>query len=439
MGTTAEKGAYIIETKSLLKDKINNLGGSIDDNTTFRNYANQLQNVYDNLPKTSFQTGTEVTLENCLKGKLDFDEDNGKKVVGIGQSSQDGEPTPTNEVPIQCVTGNQDVVVSGKNLLEPKLPTTTLNGITCTNNGNGSFTFTGTATDNTNFRIDQTSNSSNTNLKNYKAPYTISMTKFTGTSYGTLYIGGFNANNQWITPSCNIGNTATLTSDIFNAFVYIRFNKNEVVNETIYPMIEEGSTATTYEPYITPTSHQLSLGDIELCGIGNYKDELIYDVDEDKVYKNKAINKYTFTGNETGVIQNSGKRFDITCSANNIPICINNSTSSEISPIYCNILVAQSGAATWNGTQGISYNTGNNGQILVSINSKTTQTEYLNVLKDNYCYYVLKEAVKEEITDTTLVNQVKALYNAHSLNGTTIITSNGNLPMIIKVRALKGE
>ena len=33
----------------------------------------------------------------------------------------------------------------------------------------------------------------------------------------------------------------------------------------------------------------------------------------------------------------------------------------------------------------------------------------------------------------------KALYNAHSNNGTTIITSNGDLPMIIKVIGLKGE
>lgn len=85
MGTTSEKLTYLNGTKQLLKQKINNLGGSIDDNTTFRNYANQLQNVYDNLPKTEYQTGTEVNLGVTIKGKLDFE--NG--VVGIGQSSQD--------------------------------------------------------------------------------------------------------------------------------------------------------------------------------------------------------------------------------------------------------------------------------------------------------------------------------------------------------------
>ena len=54
-------------------------------------------------------------------------------------------------------------------------------------------------------------------------------------------------------------------------------------------------------------------------------------------------------------------------------------------------------------------------------------------------YYALATPTDTEITDETLINQLNAWYNAHSLNGTTIVTSNGNLPMIIKVRGLKGE
>ena len=84
MGTTSEKLTYLNGTKQLLKQKINNLGGSIDEQTTFRQYANQLQNVYDNLPKTEYQEGTEVNLGKTIKGKLDYE--NG--VVGIGDTSQ---------------------------------------------------------------------------------------------------------------------------------------------------------------------------------------------------------------------------------------------------------------------------------------------------------------------------------------------------------------
>ena len=42
-----------------------------------------------------------------------------------------------------------------RNLLNPKLATTTINGITCTNNGDGTYTFNGTATDNVFFDINR--------------------------------------------------------------------------------------------------------------------------------------------------------------------------------------------------------------------------------------------------------------------------------------------
>ena len=69
MGTTADKGEYLNTTKSLLKDKINNLGGEITDETTFREYANQLQEVYDNIPKTEFQEGSELNLGKTIKDR----------------------------------------------------------------------------------------------------------------------------------------------------------------------------------------------------------------------------------------------------------------------------------------------------------------------------------------------------------------------------------
>ena len=48
----------------------------------------------------------------------------------------------------------------------------------------------------------------------------------------------------------------------------------------------------------TIATYQLSLGDIELNAIGNYKDELIYDVDEDRVYKNEKIGKVVLDGTQ---------------------------------------------------------------------------------------------------------------------------------------------
>ena len=109
MGTTSQKLEYLNDTKNSLKSAINNLGGAIDSNTTFRNYANVLNDIYSNLPKVS-DTGTNVSLSPTLKGRLG--------IVPKGNTYQDGEPTPDTPVEIQSATGTQNVVVSGKNLFD---------------------------------------------------------------------------------------------------------------------------------------------------------------------------------------------------------------------------------------------------------------------------------------------------------------------------------
>ena len=69
MGTTAEKLTYLNDTKGLLKDSINSLGGEITSQTTFRQYATELDNIYASLPKVS-GTGSILSLTPTLKGRL---------------------------------------------------------------------------------------------------------------------------------------------------------------------------------------------------------------------------------------------------------------------------------------------------------------------------------------------------------------------------------
>ena len=70
MGTTSEKLTYLAGTKTELKEAINNLGGNIDNTTTFREYAQELDNIYDNIPKT---TGEDTNLSlTTLKGKMNI-------------------------------------------------------------------------------------------------------------------------------------------------------------------------------------------------------------------------------------------------------------------------------------------------------------------------------------------------------------------------------
>ena len=112
MGTIAEKLTYLSGTKDKLKESINNIGGSITSETTFRNYASQLDTIYSNLPKTT-GTGSSLSLTPTLKGKLNYTE--GK--VLLGNTTQDGTPTPDNPQTIYSVTGEQEVAITGTNIL----------------------------------------------------------------------------------------------------------------------------------------------------------------------------------------------------------------------------------------------------------------------------------------------------------------------------------
>ena len=177
MGTTAQKLNRVLETKSDLKTVINYTGANITEETTFKEYPKLLnkayvdilndegESLYNALPKTT-GTGTSIDL-NTEKGKMKIE-------LNSSDLTQSGTPTPDNPQNIHVVRGKQNIEILGKNLIEPKLPTTTKNGITITNNGDGSWTLNGTATSNVDFRIDQSTPIGHDNLKTYNGTYTLS-------------------------------------------------------------------------------------------------------------------------------------------------------------------------------------------------------------------------------------------------------------------------
>lgn len=67
--STATKLEYLNETKSLLKDSINSLGGEITSQTTFRQYATELDSIYASLPKVS-GSGSNISLSPTRKGRI---------------------------------------------------------------------------------------------------------------------------------------------------------------------------------------------------------------------------------------------------------------------------------------------------------------------------------------------------------------------------------
>lgn len=69
MASINEKLNYINETKSLIKDKLNDLGSEIENETTFREYAEKIEDLYNEWPKINDEN-TIINLENTKKGKM---------------------------------------------------------------------------------------------------------------------------------------------------------------------------------------------------------------------------------------------------------------------------------------------------------------------------------------------------------------------------------
>lgn len=68
-----------------------------------------LDTIYSTLPKAT-GTGSNITLQPTLKGKLQIDK-------LLGNTTQEGTPTPDSPQPINVVTGEQEVVVQRKEFI----------------------------------------------------------------------------------------------------------------------------------------------------------------------------------------------------------------------------------------------------------------------------------------------------------------------------------
>ena len=542
MGTTADKLTYLNTTKGKIKDSINNLGGELTTNSTFRSYASELDSIYSRLPKVS-GTGSEISLVPTLKGRLgsvlkgdtyqqtysgknlfhntlelqerttssgvtikpnndgsitlngtatsnqyinldtyDYNVgigtltdvsttrksvsnnnytlscyiDNGTlNSVGYNNSNKytyiqikNGEtynnskvylqielsssmtnyepyvgkqasPNPDYPQDIQCVEGIQNVELEGKNSF----------------NIDGDFTFGGysnSTTKNSDNTITTTSNFSysrgngqNLSLLKPNTNYTLSAKLISHTSI---------ADNVAVVQICNgvrgnlsIINTLYYQEDGMQTLTFmtpndttnlwISFNSVGSSNSATFGIIqiEEGSTATSYVPYKDPQNYEVNLGNIKLYN-GDY---ITGTPDNWSIVRN--WNESTITLKGTYYDSDATHRY-WWFSKPKDSIDYNN---------YKSNIIAEVGNASGGGnTLNYAVVANPNDYTLEQLSEKCDGTNYI---------YKLATPTTTPITDTTLISQLNALYNAKSYDGQTNISVSGNLPMILEVGALKGE
>lgn len=189
-------------------------------------------------PNGTFNTGTNTSIIIYF-------------YVGAGSSYDAGEVEFSN---IQLEQGSirhsfvpygswLEVKDTGKNLLNCNMPTQTVNGVTITDNGDGTYTLNGTAT-------------SSKSVELYDGSEYVTLP--TGTYISSLgakialYIRNNNDSDYKLLASSNNNSTQIdLTEPYTFNRIYIYLSKDTTFdNVVIKPMLEKGSTATEYEPYI---------------------------------------------------------------------------------------------------------------------------------------------------------------------------------------------
>ena len=347
---------------------------------------------------------------------------------------------------------------TGKNLLNTtNANTTTLNGVT-SYRSNGFYYLSGTNT-----KTDATwvlPSVQNTNLPVFEIGQTYTMS-FKGTMPNGIY-AQLNGVKTSTGTQYSIGSvmrtvpsiTFTIDSDYSRTaqlFIGIQgATTNADCNFAI--QIEKGPTATSYEPYtggipspnpsypsevevvtgnveVTISNNDnsesktlpVSLGNIELCKLGDYQDYLYKNNGNWYVHKNIIkIDLSTITS----YIHTSGWRNPTSFVADNI---FNHGYSgyTTVASLFCNRLIADTPARI-TGSVINAIGLGRNSSMYISVEGITTSNALITYFSQNptYLYAPLVTPTDTEITDTTLISQLEEISKTLSYQGQTNITSN---------------
>lgn len=180
-------------------------------------------------------------------------------------------------------------------------------------------------------------------------------------------------------------------------------------------------------------SYTISLGDIELCKIGDYQDYIYKS--NGGWYVHKELNKvmlgdYTYSNyaNTTIYINNASALFGIP------------TTSGSLISLYSNLFTgSMSSSVQWRFfyNQGVDHIDFRGDSDFCAMNPSQAKQWFTD--NSAYMIYPLASPTDSQITDSALISQLEALAQACSYKGTTVIACSGSLPTILSVEAFKNN
>lgn len=345
-----------------------------------------------------------------------------KDILIKGNTSQDGTPTPSEPVDVEVVTGDVIVNAVNKNLFNKGVnDVKSLNSGTSTSAGS-SFTFSA-ASNQKHIYIECEPNTT------YAITKSVSQVSVLGV-YETTQIPAVGVSGKILYFSSSSNGKVVVTTSGSAKYLDIRLNTNAISSEVLESIVEsiqveKNSVVTDYEPY-QGKSQLLSLGNIELCKIGDYQDYLWRDNSSEKWYKHKVIQKLQLTSVSSVAKSGSTYRGIVNLTSQNKttktrPALSNRYEKGETS--------SQTGRFDVN-VDGLQW------YFNVPAEEITTKEDFDTWLSTNdvYYYFVLNTPIEEEITDTTLLSQLNALYELQTFkNVTNMYTTTQNEVPILNV------
>ena len=386
---------------------------------------------------TTTGTGTSITLNDTLKeAKMNMS-------LAPTELSQDGTPTPDSPQDIHTISGNNSVVVEGKNIA-----------------------YTGWAS---NF-VSRINDSSKAKLETYDGKNCLAFYPTAGSSdYDTYYffkpIGGFKENTQYtfkidkystttygdIDIAYTDGSVSEFTGFTKNAWSSI--TKTSTANKTIKYlktrwrgnafqyidldtfMVYEGTGNTTYEPYVSQTA-QVNLGDIKYCKIGDYEDRIFKNVVGDTDYSSERDNGGWYLKKNIGKVVLDGSESDWTLSPSGNLNRYLHQLENPLTSTTC--MSDHFKSIAYSASENYGCFIGASGKIALFYNEITSVADFQTWLSthNTIVYYKLSTPTYTKITGT-LETQLNNIYNNMlSYKGTTNVSQvNNDLPFIINSTA----
>lgn len=342
-----------------------------------------------------------------------------------------GVPAPNPDYPqdIHVVTGNNTIGVTGKNLFN--INGTVVPGTSPLNKYNNGFILTKASNRTIKFELDT------------EAPagtYTISYDTINYVHTGTgnaFFVSLQDAQNNNIVNNVilnDTGATITVPDGFKRLYFFISNSQGDEATITIDNVqLEEGSTATPYKPYYHQ-DYTVNLGSMELCKIGNYQDYLYKE--NGNWYIKKLIDKDILTDTDNWAINTSSATYIVY--ARTKATLLANLTDG-----YCNYFIVTtkaSGITNIGNVIRCGPGTGNMYYVVVQLAdypNLNTLNNWLSWLENhNIVFYgVLRTPTTTQITDTTLISQLDAIYEHLQLTKgiNNITVTPGDLAPYIKL------